>query len=493
MAIGEVLDSHVPDDRNDCPPDRDGMESSFRAHDGDESIGVLQPGRAWGISRVVCGRLFSFRACVEDRFREYHYSNKRSMVLIIACVGVGLNIYKIALGTVLRNVGREEFQQFEDWWDFYLWSCPRRSVVAATVVIPVLEGGACLAVAAAWPYVYADGRPVIYRRNLNFAFLAALVATVFAVLFSDTGPLGMCASGQLCLILFIFIMPLRPLVMQCVACCLVAFLGFFIRLSMSGIECIAVFDGAVSVAVVLLVIVGTVAADERVERAHFVAVEIARASHETLLGLVDRMLPPVMAAQLVEQWGGHVAISKSLKEASVLFVELRLPDTYALPTLLDLNKLFTLMDGIVDTVRGTCKIETVGGQFVCASGVPSASEDHARTLAELALRIRAALSICSWSDGSDVEFRIGMHSGPIGVRRFYLCPFSMLARPRPDSSARALTPITSVAEAGVRREIPYTRMHTLTRANAPRLRACVPACSSRRSSGDGDTALQALW
>ena len=135
----------------------------------------------------------------------------------------------------------------------------------------------------------------------------------------------------------------------------------------------------------------TVAEHERVERAHFVAVKLARASHDTLLGLLDRLLPPHMAAELVRKWGKKVAISELHAAATVLFVELLLPQADTLPTLVDLNRIFILMDSVVDSSSGVCKIETVGGQFVVASGVPIASACHAQEMAVLAMKMRAAL------------------------------------------------------------------------------------------------------
>jgi guanylate cyclase len=109
-----------------------------------------------------------------------------------------------------------------------------------------------------------------------------------------------------------------------------------------------------------------------------------------------------------------VSIGKRYENVAVLFCELQVPAGEALPTLMDLNTLFGLMDGVVDTVPDAFKIETVGGQLVVAAGVPAESKDAAGSMLLLATRIRAALRAAKWSTGEQVEMRIGMHTGPIG-------------------------------------------------------------------------------
>ena len=70
-------------------------------------------------------------------------------------------------------------------------------------------------------------------------------------------------------------------------------------------------------------------------------------------------------------------------------------------------------------VPDACKIETVGGQFVVAAGVPSPSKNHAGSMALLATRIRSALESSRWSTGEDVKVRIGIHSGTVGKKALH--------------------------------------------------------------------------
>jgi len=383
----------------------------------DHEVPSAQPAAPRCSPRACRGLFFSFRAGLEEQFHQHHYMSLRSTVLTVAAVGVALNIYKCALGVVLLRVGVDEYSaRFELLWDFYLWSCSRPSLLSTAIVQPVVEGAACLALALCWRRAFGEGRNATtrYMRNLVLSFLAILVFTVLLALFDQDGKIGKCATGQLCMVLLIFVVPLRPLVAHSIAICGVVLAAFTIRILTGGIQCDTVGDVAMIFAMMCLNLGTTVAEHERVERAHFVAVKLARASHDTLLGLLDRLLPPQMAAELVKHWGKKVAISEHHAAATVLFVELLLPQADALPILVDLNRLFILMDTIVDTSAGVCKIETVGGQFVVASGVPNASARHAQEMTELALKMRAALMSACWSGGQPVAHRIGVHSGPIG-------------------------------------------------------------------------------
>ena len=369
------------------------------------------------LRRPACfGLAFSFRPELEELFRDHYYSSLKSTVLTVATVGALLNAYKLALGTVLLSVGPAEYsaRAYDLFWDFYLWACPGLSPWGVAVVEPILEGGCCVAVVLSWPYVYAEGSPMRYRRNLLFFFFGALLATVLMVLFMAEGELGKCATGQIVLVMFVYMMTLRPLVKHCAVMGFVVFVCFVGKTVASGIQCDVIADVAMVAATIFLGLGAAVAALERVERAHFVAEQLAQTSHNVLLSLVDRMLPPVMAAQLMQQWGGHVAIGKRYENAAVLFCELRMPAAEALPTLMDLNALFGVMDSVVDTVPDACKIETVGGQFVVAAGVPTECKEPAALMLLVATRIRGALSTSKWSTGEQVEMRIGMHLGPLG-------------------------------------------------------------------------------
>jgi adenylate cyclase len=87
-----------------------------------------------------------------------------------------------------------------------------------------------------------------------------------------------------------------------------------------------------------------------------------------------------------------------------------------------LDQLFSHFDTLVER-HGLEKIKTVGDAYMAAAGVPDPSPDHARKAALLALDMRDALATSAVGDGSGLELRIGINSGPvvagvIGSKRF---------------------------------------------------------------------------
>jgi hypothetical protein len=369
-------------------------------------------------SSLAFGLKHSFRPALEAKFRDYYYANIGTSVLTVSVVGVVLNVYKLVLGIILVRQGIEEYERrrLDLLWDFQFWACGMDEWTI-TIFEPLLEGGACLVAAVCWRYAYGEGLPTRYRQYLLFALLAALLTTVLLVLFLAKGPLGKCATGQLCLVLFAYMLPLRPLVKHCMVMGTIVAGCFTLKILLTGIQCDVIADVAMVSATMWMGVGAALSALERVERAHFVAVQQSLASHNALRALVDRMVPPVMAKRLVDEWGGHVQIGENYDSVTVLFCELQETAGNSLLTLQDLNRLFGAMDEVVDSVPGALKIETVGGQYVVAAGVPTASALHAESMAAVAMRLRAELQDATWSTGQHIEMRIGIHSGPIGEFR----------------------------------------------------------------------------
>jgi adenylate cyclase len=87
-----------------------------------------------------------------------------------------------------------------------------------------------------------------------------------------------------------------------------------------------------------------------------------------------------------------------------------------------LDQLFSHFDALVER-HGLEKIKTIGDAYMAAAGVPDPSPDHARMAARLALDMREAIATSVVGDGSGLELRIGINSGPvvagvIGSKRF---------------------------------------------------------------------------
>jgi adenylate cyclase len=139
--------------------------------------------------------------------------------------------------------------------------------------------------------------------------------------------------------------------------------------------------------------------------------------------LLHAILPDQIAARLKDKPG---TIANYVPSASVLFADIVgfTPMSAAMSPgelIGVLDELFTTFDGFV-TELGLEKIKTVGDAYMVAAGVPESRPDHARAIAELALRIRDHVAM-NPVDGHRLSLRIGISSGPltagvIGTHKF---------------------------------------------------------------------------
>jgi guanylate cyclase len=77
-----------------------------------------------------------------------------------------------------------------------------------------------------------------------------------------------------------------------------------------------------------------------------------------------------------------------------------------------LNEVFTFFDSLVDKY-GVEKIRTIGDSYMVAAGVPKARPDHAQALANMALEMRAFVKTSPVCTSRQLNFRIGINSGPV--------------------------------------------------------------------------------
>jgi adenylate cyclase len=77
-----------------------------------------------------------------------------------------------------------------------------------------------------------------------------------------------------------------------------------------------------------------------------------------------------------------------------------------------LNEVFSYFDSLVDRF-GLEKIKTIGDCYMVASGIPKPRPDHAQALTDMALEIQALVRNRAFGRGLNLEFRIGIHSGPL--------------------------------------------------------------------------------
>lgn len=153
--------------------------------------------------------------------------------------------------------------------------------------------------------------------------------------------------------------------------------------------------------------------------------EQRRAAQARVHDLLVNVLPAEIADRLSEHQRGSIADQHA--EASVLFADVvdftpmsgRLP---AADVVAILDRLFSDFDDLVDA-GGLEKIKTIGDAYMVAAGVPGPRADHAQALAHLALGMRTVALRHRRDDGTPLELRIGINSGPlvagvIGRRRF---------------------------------------------------------------------------
>ena len=77
-----------------------------------------------------------------------------------------------------------------------------------------------------------------------------------------------------------------------------------------------------------------------------------------------------------------------------------------------LNKIYSKFDSFCEKHQAE-KIRTIGDNYMVAAGVPESSKDHARNMAKMALEMQAYANELPAQDGHTIQFRIGIHSGPV--------------------------------------------------------------------------------
>jgi adenylate cyclase len=141
-------------------------------------------------------------------------------------------------------------------------------------------------------------------------------------------------------------------------------------------------------------------------------------------GLLLNILPAEIAERLKTERG---RIAESYEDVTVLFadvVDFTPMSAQLAPSEVVgmLDRLFTDFDALVDR-HEVEKIKTIGDAYMVAAGVPSPRSDHAQVICRLALEMRAAAARHRRGDGTPIQLRIGLSSGPvvagvIGRRKF---------------------------------------------------------------------------
>ena len=146
--------------------------------------------------------------------------------------------------------------------------------------------------------------------------------------------------------------------------------------------------------------------------------------HERAEKLLLNILPEPIAVQLKQN---NEPIAESFEQVSILFADIvgftRMSARMEPAELVAfLNEVFSAFDDLADKL-GLEKIKTIGDAYMVAGGLPTRSDDHADTIAEMALSMMEVIRGISAKRGEQFQMRIGINTGVavagvIGTRKF---------------------------------------------------------------------------
>jgi adenylate cyclase len=136
--------------------------------------------------------------------------------------------------------------------------------------------------------------------------------------------------------------------------------------------------------------------------------------HERSESLLRNILPTSIAERLKSS---SATIADSYDDATILFVDIvgftqlseKIPPD-ALVALL--NNVFSEMDDLTDKY-GLEKIKTIGDAYMVVAGAPDRRRDHAEAMAAMSLEIKERFANLSKMAQHPLDFRVGIHSGPV--------------------------------------------------------------------------------
>ena len=142
--------------------------------------------------------------------------------------------------------------------------------------------------------------------------------------------------------------------------------------------------------------------------------ELVEREREKSERLLLNILPSAIAGRLK---GGEKSIANGHATVTVMFADLcgftalsRKTSPADLVSML--NGIFTAFDHIVEE-HGVEKIKTIGDCYMLVGGIPLHRDDHAAAVAECALEMIAALEAINRANGTELQMRVGIHTGPV--------------------------------------------------------------------------------
>ena len=142
--------------------------------------------------------------------------------------------------------------------------------------------------------------------------------------------------------------------------------------------------------------------------------ELVEREREKSERLLLNILPSAIAGRLK---GGEKSIANGHEIVSVMFADLcgftaLSRKTTPADLVSMLNGIFTAFDLIVEK-HGVEKIKTIGDCYMLVGGIPLHRGDHAAAVAECALEMLDALAALKRETGTELQMRVGIHTGPV--------------------------------------------------------------------------------
>jgi class 3 adenylate cyclase len=142
--------------------------------------------------------------------------------------------------------------------------------------------------------------------------------------------------------------------------------------------------------------------------------ELVEREREKSENLLLNILPSAIAGRLK---GGEKSIANGHEVVSVVFADLcgftaLSRQTAPADLVAMLNGIFTAFDQIVER-HGVEKIKTIGDCYMLVGGLPLHRDDHAVVAAECAIEMLDALSGINRANGTELQMRVGIHTGPV--------------------------------------------------------------------------------
>jgi class 3 adenylate cyclase len=154
------------------------------------------------------------------------------------------------------------------------------------------------------------------------------------------------------------------------------------------------------------------------------AVHDLEAAHRENERLLLNILPEPIADRLRR---GERPIADRFDDVSLLFADIvgftHLSGGMGADKLVSvLNEVFSVFDELVDA-EDLEKVKTIGDAYMVVGGMTGDAPDHLERLARMALRLSDAVAAIETARDLGIEFRIGIHCGPvvagvIGTRKF---------------------------------------------------------------------------